>query len=849
MYFTSRCLVRLVNFLLVLGILKISQASAHPDETPLLSAFEKGLLSPEGQELLSPFTTHPERGVITALIEFPEKGELGKKLRREFEKRGVEFLSPGIGHLTTTPANMLVFDRLYGGRGIELSFPLHFLLDRVGTYIRAAEARQVYGLRGKGVLIGVADTGIDLSHPDFIDESGKTRVAWVLDLTQAPLGLYPDLEKKYGVKDGDGQVIKGAVLAAADINASLHKGDLSTVDLMGHGTHVASIAAGNGRAHQDKRYMGVAPEATLIVARVSELVSGIDVQDLLKGVAFLFDRANELHQPIVVNLSMGSTIGPHDGTSLWEQELASYVGEDKPGRAIVVAAGNMGLPVRGGTHQSVYVSEGNVMRVPIYTTGSKKGSVNIWVSSNQTAEIAIGLDMPTGFSVPFVELRQVDFTLEQNSRAAVANYGGPSAHNALKHARIAWVGPWPAGSYFVNLRGWGVVDLYLASNEADEDSWTSFETGVRMGTVTLPATHPNLIAVGCTISRSPWTAIDQTHYQLVRPLFDPKSGFLPVGSEWSPAMDGDICVFSGAGPTVQGVPKPEIAAPGAVIIGAMSSQTTLDEPSSMLRKECTSSFSQGQKRERGTCWPMDPYYALSMGSSMSSPAVAGAVALFFEQYPDLTQGKIRDILQAGAHYFRGSAPFSDQSSLGELDVMGSLQVLEQIQNPALALPSRSTSWLFLSSEFIHADGSRPIYALLRLQAEDGQHQADGFDLARLEPFVVLSGQRQPNPPIERRGPGLFSFTVTVPAGFGGSSLTVYALFDGEAIVEPKTISVAVDPWRSTYPSLVKGGCAVGLGSLESGDGLDWLIVGLLGVGGVCLRWQCRRTHSSLRNRS
>src|SRR6185312_11665487 len=109
----------------------------------------------------------------------------------------------------------------------------------------------------------------------------------------------------------------------------------------GHGTHVTSIAAGNGgiSIHAKPTYAGVAPGATLIIANPSSGGGFFDA-DVLRAANFIFNRADALQQPVVCNLSLGGDFGPHDGTTALEKGLSAMVGDDKPGRAIVVAAGN-----------------------------------------------------------------------------------------------------------------------------------------------------------------------------------------------------------------------------------------------------------------------------------------------------------------------------------------------------------------------------------------------------------------------------------------------------------------------------------------------------------------------------
>src|SRR5690606_20778165 len=74
------------------------------------------------------------------------------------------------------------------------------LLDRASELVRVGSMRQRTGLDGKGVVVGIIDTGIDARHPDFRNADGTTRIAWVLDMSMQPLGElgHAELEAKYG---------------------------------------------------------------------------------------------------------------------------------------------------------------------------------------------------------------------------------------------------------------------------------------------------------------------------------------------------------------------------------------------------------------------------------------------------------------------------------------------------------------------------------------------------------------------------------------------------------------------------------------------------------------------------
>jgi len=239
--------------------------------------------------------------------------------------------------------------------------------------VHAANVRKETATSGQGVVVGIVDTGVDLAHADLQTADHKTRVAWLLDVSRSPEGLHADLESAYGC---DGADTACAVFAASDLDALLANNGNPPTDDFGHGTHVASLAAGNGLSSMVPRYIGMAPEATYVVARVAQANGNIEDADVLRAVKFVFDRAADLGMPAVVNLSLGSDFGGHDGSSALESELSAMIGPDFPGRAIVVAAGNSaglysGLaspyPAPFGVHTEVHVPLDSVSLVPLIT--------------------------------------------------------------------------------------------------------------------------------------------------------------------------------------------------------------------------------------------------------------------------------------------------------------------------------------------------------------------------------------------------------------------------------------------------------------------------------------------------
>lgn len=767
---------------------------------------------------------------------------------------GLREVAPGIARLWDTPAGLAAFAAAHPNLPIEIAPPLHLLLDaatslvRVPTPARLAREVAASGVTrdavpdGTGAVVGIADTGIDLTHPDFLDASGGTRVAWFLDLAAPPRGKWPALEQAYGITDPtSGALTSGAVWSADDINDAMSAGQAGILppDPVGHGTLVASCAAGNGSGGKSV-YRGVAPGATIVAARIVDSNGSIlGNDDVLRAIQFLYDQADALHLPIVVNLSLGSDFGPHDGTTAWEQALASHVGPDAPGHVLIAAAGNSGSIAKGDAlvHQNVYVSGGNTTRVPILTSGAENGGVDVWVAMHEGAVIRVGLDGPEGTWIDPVEPGASAGATTADYEAAIVNGSEPAnspvppqSHGAV----VIWMGKWPAGTYFVTLAGSGNADLYVeGEGDAGSPGGVGFAYGVREGTVALPATHPSIISVGCTVSKVGWRSINKSPFGFGVPLLDAVGGMPdPRGGEREP-IDGEPCWFSSAGPTLTGIQKPEIAAPGAAIVGALSSQAIPPVATSIFTTMCSDGPSDR------TCQEVDPLHAASAGTSFSAPLVAGAVAILLQHDGNLTQADALALLQGGAHHLRGPAPFDDQSGVGELDVLASLTLATPSSRTSNALPIRSYSWVTIGSEFCVADGSTPLQAVFELRSAPKTAAppppADGFDESRLNIYARVDDLPAAiSISMSRSSVGVRVASIRVPAGLGGSKLTVGATFDGVDIVPPKTLPIAADHWSADYPPAVRGGCELA-GSPERAPlscSLILTVVGTLLLGGV-----------------
>ena len=185
-------------------------------------------------------------------------------------------------------------------------------MDAVRVETRTDLAVRIYGVTGKGVTIAILDRGIDWTHPDFIKPDGTTRIKWILDMTG---------QKNWCTASNPEPV----EYTEAQINAALRGGPkINTRDAVGHGTNTAGVAAGNGRAFANGKYAGFAPEADLIIVKMTS--DGVPAHDgeaaeasFVACVDQAFDRLDlkitQLGQPVVGLMNSGTQFGPMGGAA------------------------------------------------------------------------------------------------------------------------------------------------------------------------------------------------------------------------------------------------------------------------------------------------------------------------------------------------------------------------------------------------------------------------------------------------------------------------------------------------------------------------------------------------------
>ncbi len=451
-------------------------------------------------------------------------------------------------------------------------------------------------LSGRGVLVGIVDSGIDYSHPDFRSEDGTTRIVALWDQSSS-FGT-PPKEYQLGTLFSKEQID----LALREELVSEQRRIVPEVDLSGHGTHVAGIACGNGRASNGK-YRGVAYESDLLVVKLAEVrsettaVSG--TARLMEAIDFCIRFAMERNQPLALNLSYGTNEGAHNGKSLLETYINTVVRMAKC--VICVGTGNEGV---GRKHAGGILQNRETIELELAIEGTEK-SLELELWKNYPDNFLVEIESPSGriSSFPFGEGEPVTAfgssflysawgkTVRLVEAQLEGFWSAPTIYQNLAEFRLSITAFWErlgVGIWKIRLIPEQIVkgeyDIWILRGL--ENSQSGFVIPSPFRTLTIPSTAENVISVG---------AYDVGNFQ--------------------------VASFSGRGEARElGRMKPDIVAPGVDIM----------------------SCAVGGR------------YTQKTGTSMATPFVTGGSALLMQwgivdgNEPFLYGEKVREYLLKGA---------------------------------------------------------------------------------------------------------------------------------------------------------------------------------------------------------
>lgn len=395
--------------------------------------------------------------------------------------------------------------------------------------IRNVQNNLPYNLKGTGVLLGIIDSGINYAHPDFRNADGTTRITSIWDQTisgNPPVGYYMGTEyTREQINEALQQPTRQEQLAI-----------VPTGDSIGHGTHVAGIAGGNGRGSLG-RNVGAAPEAEFIIVKLGRpgyeaFVRNIEI---MLGVRYVIEKATQLGRPLAINISIGMNEGPHDGNALIEQFLddASTLWRTN----IIVGSGNEG---QGRNHTAGTVAQGETTSFQ-FQIGPNVFIYNLSVWKSFIDEFEFRIIDPIGNRTPMIVYAQGPVQYVLGSTRVYATFAGPSPLNGDEEFAVILL---PTLNSTVNSGIW-TIEIY-GRNVIDGrfDAW-----------------GPTTEVVGQNsfmLSPMPQTS-----------LTTPSTARLVISVGAYNSMTGQLAAFSGRGfGRNDSVIKPDLVAPGVDILSA-----------------------------------------------------------------------------------------------------------------------------------------------------------------------------------------------------------------------------------------------------------------------------------------
>lgn len=502
--------------------------------------------------------------------------------------------------------------------------------------------------RGAGTVIGIADIGFDLTHPAFRDNDGNLRISHFWDFLNIPENKEYDATDAYPI---------GTFFDNPE--AILEQAHSADAELTYHGTHTLGIAAGNNCGTP---LQGMAPEADIYVVNdivstnstllPERLYSYYNSTFILLAFQKIFDYADEQHKPCVISYSIAGPQSINDGDLLMKQYLARMTG---PGHIFVASVGNEGA-------KSGYMPKSHTQTTVGGTIKTEKEVVYLGVSTPKSLTMHITnynlptpvtekviLDMPataneTGFTsasgLIYGEHNRVTFSDLDYLTLSIFPFQDPFREGRASYDIIVRSG------YFSDLNSYTLqftaedteADIFIQNGSLVKSDFDTSLTGAiaNSGNLQRPGSLEEVIGVGA----SAW----RTNYINT-------SGETITDNNGS---NGERAAFSGCGPAVSGLTKPDILAPGANISSATNSFCP-DIKKSRITQQITY---EGKEYA---------WHNIS-GTSMATPVVAGIIALWLEADPTLTKERILDVFAHTATHHDESLTYpNNHYGYGEID--------------------------------------------------------------------------------------------------------------------------------------------------------------------------------------
>lgn len=371
------------------------------------------------------------------------------------------------------------------------------------TELRYLPTFEELNLTGKGVIIGIANSGIDYTLPIFINEDKESKILSIWD--QTIQGNPPD------------GFLYGTEYTKEDINQAINsdnpKDIVPHIDETGSGTYLAGITAGYDNTLKD--FVGVAKDSELVIVKLKQskeimrrwqflfqpTVPTYQDSDIMLGINYIIKKARQYNKPVVILVTLSSNIGVHNGSTIIERYLDDIA--DIIGNVVVVSAGNEG---NKRSHYQNKISKDNYQDVQINIGDNQKG-LYISMIARTPDILSIAFISPTGNSYSRVSPRffveeEANFYLE-NTRICI-NHVLISTRFAFQIYTLRVYKP-TLGVWIIRVFGdviiYGIYDIWIQIEQYIQKD-TYFLDASNNITLTIPATSSKAITVGAYDSKN-----------------------------------------------------------------------------------------------------------------------------------------------------------------------------------------------------------------------------------------------------------------------------------------------------------------------------------------------------------
>ncbi len=483
--------------------------------------------------------------------------------------------------------------------------------------IRVIQTYPTLNLMGSGIMIGILDTGIDYRNPIFQNIDGSTRIAGIWDQTIQDGTMPEDLD--YGSEYTE-EMINEALRSENPLEI------VPSMDTEGHGTFIASVAAGN--ADLDNRFIGAAPESTLAVVKLKTAKSYLkdfyairqdavcfQENDIMLALKYINGLARKRNMPLVLCIALGTNLGGHNGTSLLSALLDAYA--STLNRSVVISSGNGAVQRRHFSHE--FLNMNDVAEAEIRVEEGVNGFVvELWTTVPNIMTVAF--TSPSGERTGYISFKQgyeyrEEFLFDQTDVEV---------------------------EYRLLLENNDSQLIFMRFRNPSQGIWRISIKPVRISDGRFHLWLP-----------VPGFVTGDVYFLQANPdttLAEPGSSLVAMTVAYYNGIDNTVDINSGRGYTRDGRIKPDYAVPGVMVSGA------------------------GLNNE----------FVVRSGSSVAAGIAAGAAALLMEWVLKQTDSwgvnssQIRNIILIGAEQRPGAENPNREWGYGTMDLYRSLDILRQL---------------------------------------------------------------------------------------------------------------------------------------------------------------------------